>query len=164
MVNSACSSASTESAPAGFPGLTADAVADAVADVSALHSLVPRERPSSADLQFASHGLELQLKDLLPLLSPSKTTLHPGWFYSKHQGKQKRPFSSSKLSSISRRGRFDSAFRIAADFYPLPRWRPVRSRRNSAQNSIVDLRQLSENFREFERKNRRKSVTRFFNC
>ena len=62
MVNSACSSASTESAPAGFPGLTADAVADAVADVSALHSLVPRERPSSADLQFASHGLELQLK------------------------------------------------------------------------------------------------------
>merc|ERR1719228_2124802 len=50
------------------------------------------------------------------------------------------------------------------DHSPPPRWRPVRSRRNSAQNSIVDLRQLSENFREFERKNRRKSVTRFFNC
>merc|ERR1711951_286119 len=106
----------------------------------------------------------LQVKDLLPLLSPSQLALHPEWFYGKHQGKHKRPFSSSKLSSISRRGRFDSAFRIAADFYPLPRWRPVRSRRNSAQNSIVDLRQLSENFREFERKNRRKSVTRFFNC
>jgi len=164
MVNSTCSSASTESAPAGFPGLTADVVADAVADASALHSLVSRERPSSADLQFASQGLELQLKDLLPLLSSSNPTPHPGWFYSKHQGKSKRPFSSSKLSSISRRGRFDSAFRIAADFYPFPRWRPVRSRRNSAQNSIVDLRQLSENFREFERKNRRKSVTRFFNC
>lgn len=155
MVSSTCSSASIEAAPAGFPGLTADGAIDAFSD--ARKSLIVWQRPLSvediqADRETVS-GKELMLKDVQSALSSSN------WLY-KNQGKNKKT-AFPKLSSISRRNRYDSAYRLGSDFYPLPRWRPLRSRR-VAQSGAIDLKQLSENFKEYERKNRRKSVRRFF--
>jgi len=161
MVSSTCSSASIESAPAGFPGLTADGVVDAVTDAKGALALMLR--PSSVEVganhDESFYGMELQLKDALPLLSSSNAELIP---YQKRMRNKKS--SSPKLSSISRRGRYDASFRLAPDYYPLKRWRPVRSRKNSANFSAADLRQLSENLKQYQRENKRKSIIRFFDC
>ena len=64
MVSSTCSSASIESAPAGFPGLTADGVVDAVTDARGALALMLR--PSSVEVgtnhDESFYGMELQLK------------------------------------------------------------------------------------------------------
>jgi len=161
MVSSTCSSASIESAPAGFLGFTADGAVDAVTDVR--NSLVLMQRPLSVEVGYGDGAsytcMDLQLKGALPLLTSSNSQ----WHHLVNRDRNKKS-AHPKLSSISRRGRYDSAFRLMSDYYPLPRWRPLRSRRNSAQYSGIDLRQLSENLKQFERQNRRRSVIRFFDC
>jgi len=165
MVSSTCSSASIESAPAGFPGVTADGVVDVVTNAENRLALTPR--PSSVEI--SAHPLidqrticmNSKSADFLPLGSSSNEALMT--LDNAKRGKTRKA-SFPKLASISRRGRFDSAFRLAPDFYPLPRWRPIRSRKSSANHTSADLKQLSEKLREFERQNKRKSVIRFFNC
>ena len=64
MVSSTCSSASIESAPAGFPGVTADGVVDVVTDAGSALALM--QRPSSVEVGSNLDGsffdMELQLK------------------------------------------------------------------------------------------------------
>jgi len=158
MVSSTCSTASIESAPGGFPGFATDVAADVVTDGK--HSMALIQRPYSVETGCGygetNASMELQLLDALPLLSSSYSLWH-------HRTKNKKS-TYPKLSSISRRGRYDSSFRLTPDFYPLPRWRPMRSRRTSTKFGDIDLRQLSENLKQFKRQNRRKSVIRFFDC
>lgn len=162
MVSSTCSSASIESAPAGFLGLTADGAVDAVTDVR--NSLVLMQRPLSVEVGFGGCAsltyMDWRLKGAVPLLAPSNSR----WYHQILRNRDKKT-SYLQFSSISHRGRYDSALRSNSDFFPFPRWRPLRSRRVSAQNGGFDLRQLSENLKQFERtQNRRRSVIRFFNC
>jgi len=165
MVSSTCSSASIESAPAGFLGLTADGGVDVVTDAENSQTLLLR--PLSVDISAYPEieqriiRMNSQSANFLPLLSSSNNTLMT-LDDSKTKGKARKS-SFSKLASISRRGRFDSTFRLVPDYYPLPRWRPIRNRKNSANYTAADLKQLSEKLREYERQNKRKSVIRFFN-
>lgn len=152
MVSSTCSSASIESAPAGFPGVTADNAADFTTDAVG-KIMVIRERPVSiSEAECVSKGA----------LYNSTSTISAQ--LNKNRNEKFTRATPSRLSSISKRGRYDSAFRSAPDFYPFPRWRPLRTRKYSAIGADIDLKQLDEVFREFEWKNRRKSVIRFFDC
>jgi len=152
MVSSTCSSASIESAPAGFPGFTADNAADVATDAAG-NKFVVRERPVSIS------EAECISRDALrnSLFTISTQSNNKG----RYECKRSTPM---KLSSISKRGRYDSAFRSAPDYYPLARWRPIRSRNYSAVAADVDLKLLNHLLKEFEWKNRRKSVIRFFDC
>jgi len=185
MVSSTCSSASIESAPAGFPGLLSpSAVAPAAAAAAAATAaFIDSERPVSVDVGYGSSehfvidglnkGSGRGSKELALLLSmPPKmrsSSSSSSWFDNKgyRNNNNKRTLSSSsssssKLASISKRGRFDSSYKIAADFYPFPR---CRRRRFSLSNGAnFDLRQLRESFKEFERQNRRKALVRYFDC
>lgn len=170
MVSSSCSLASTESAPAGFLDCTVDDAASQTSKCTADEALVTQQSHYSTDddnknlktqkflvartrpLSF-SEGSERHHHSLIsvPTLAQSKNK--------SHLERDKRV--PSRLFSISRRGRFNSSLRCAPDFYPLPRWRPQRSRRCSF-GSDIDLKQLNDLFKEFEWKNKRKSVIRFF--
>merc|ERR1711972_1298105 len=106
MVSSTCSSASIESAPAGFPGFTADNAADVATDAAG-NKLVVRERPVSIS------EAECVSRDALrnsPLTISTQSNNK-----SRYECKRSTPM---KLSSISKRGRYDSAFRSAPDYYP----------------------------------------------
>jgi len=157
MVSSTCSTASIESAPAGFPGFTADNAAD-VATENTERRLVARERPvsTSETERFSGNSLQLSLpKKFSQFVNNNKT-----------RNAQNKRASPSRLSSIFKRGRYDASYfrsTSAPDYYPFPRWRPLSRRRGSCSGVDVDLKRLDNVFKEFEWKNRRKSVIRFFN-
>merc|ERR1719173_377322 len=92
MVSSTCSTASIESAPAGFPGFTADNAAD-VATENTERRLVARERPvsTSETERFSGNSLQLSLpKKFSQFVNNNKT-----------RNAQNKRASPSRLSSIS---------------------------------------------------------------
>lgn len=153
MVSSTCSSASIESAPAGFPGAVAVNAAEFAANAADKSVFIRRRPVSISEAEFLLKGT---LRNSISAISTQQT--------SKNRNSNLKRTTSSKLSSLSKRGRYDSAFRSSPDYYPFPRWRPLRMRKYSAVGADGDLKQLNNIFKEFEWNNRKKSVIRFFDC